>query len=105
VPNRTDAAAASEKPRGDVRNWAHCADEDEAISGPNHQPNSIVTADRLRCGARVCRRDAELFCNTSAVRHVWTAPALQEEFDVAAMVGCGQVFGPLSQPLWLLAMK
>ena len=68
VPNRTDAAAASEKPRGDVRNWAHCADEDEAISGPNHQPNSIVTADRLRCGARVCRRDAELFCNTSAVR-------------------------------------
>ena len=68
VPNRTDAAAASEKPRGDVRNWAHCADEDEAISGPNRQPNSIVTADRLRCGARVCRHDAELFCNTSAVR-------------------------------------
>jgi hypothetical protein len=37
--------------------------------------------------------------------HVWTAPALQEEFDVAAMmVGCGHVFGLLSQPLWPLAM-
>ena len=36
--------------------------------------------------------------------HVWTAPALQEEFDIAAMVGCGHVFGLLLQPLWPLAM-
>jgi hypothetical protein len=36
--------------------------------------------------------------------HVWTAPAMQEEFDVAAMVGCGHVFGLLLQPLWPLAM-
>jgi hypothetical protein len=36
--------------------------------------------------------------------HVWTAPAVQEEFDVAANVGCGHVFGLLSQPLWPLAM-
>jgi hypothetical protein len=81
VPNRTDAAAASEKPRGDVRNWAHCADEDEAISGPNQQPNSIVTADRLRCGARVCRRDAELFCNTSAVRQHYSNPTFSTGGD------------------------
>ena len=30
--------------------------------------------------------------------------ALQEEFDVAATVGCGHVFGLLSQPLWPLAI-
>jgi hypothetical protein len=36
--------------------------------------------------------------------HVWTAPAVQEEFDVAAMVGCGHVFGLFLQPLWPLAM-
>ena len=35
---------------------------------------------------------------------VWTAPAVQGEFDVSAMVGCGHVFGLLMQPLWLLAM-
>jgi len=36
--------------------------------------------------------------------HVWTAPAVQEEFDVAANVGRGHVFGLLLQPLWPLAM-
>ena len=41
---------------------------------------------------------------TAASGHVWTAPALQEEFDIAAMVGCGHVFGLLLQPLWPLAM-
>jgi hypothetical protein len=35
---------------------------------------------------------------------VWTAPAVQGEFDVSAMVGCGHVFGLFLQPLWLLAM-
>jgi len=28
----------------------------------------------------------------------------QEEFNVAAMVGCGHVFGLFLQPLWPLAM-
>ena len=36
--------------------------------------------------------------------HVWTAPAMQEESDVSANVGCGHVFGLLLQPLWPLAM-
>jgi hypothetical protein len=36
--------------------------------------------------------------------HVWTAPAMQEESDVSAKVGCGHVFGLLLQPLWPLAM-
>jgi hypothetical protein len=36
--------------------------------------------------------------------HVWTAPAMQEESDASAMVGCGHVFGLLLQPLWPLAM-
>ena len=39
-----------------------------------------------------------------ALCHVWTAPAVQEEFDVSAMVGCGHVFGLFLQPLWPLAM-
>jgi len=42
--------------------------------------------------------------NLSALCHVWTAPAVQEEFDVSAMVGCGHVFGLSLQPLWPLAM-
>jgi hypothetical protein len=49
-------------------------------------------------------------CRVAAVQrmspmcHVWTAPAVQGEFDVAANVGCGHVFGLLLQPLWPLAM-
>ena len=38
------------------------------------------------------------------VCHVWTAPAMQEESDVSANVGCGHVFGLLLQPFWPLAM-
>ena len=41
---------------------------------------------------------------THTLCHVWTAPAVQEEFDVSAMVGCGHVFGLFLQPLWPLAM-
>ena len=61
-------AAAGEKPRGDVCNWTHCADEEESELGAELPVNSSVTADRLRCGAPVCRRNVELFCNTSVVR-------------------------------------
>ena len=90
MPNRTDAAAASEKPRGDVRNWAHCADEDESDLGAEPPANSIVTADRLGCGARVCRRDAELLCNTSAVRQHYSKSGVGSRAGVAGARRCRQ---------------
>src|SRR5262245_32308081 len=37
---------------------------------------------------------AEAAARMIAVCHVWTAPAMQEESDVSANVGCGHVFGP-----------
>jgi hypothetical protein len=43
-------------------------------------------------------------CGMAPECHVWTAPAMQEESDVSANVGCGHVFGLLLQPLWPLAM-
>ena len=79
----------------------------------------VHEAPPARCGGEL--RKVSAHCNPSTTRlgrgchpclkyvllpmcPVWTAPAVQGEFDVSAMVGCGHVFGLLMQPLWLLAM-
>ena len=73
--------------------WGH----ELSIHHPGQNSN-LVTA---------CLSAADLLPHLRPIHaqcHVWTAPAVQEEFDVSAMVGCGHVFGLSLQPLWPLAM-
>src|SRR5262249_23514105 len=89
-------------PRCAAMAWAHRSNVSVDLCQVLVHARALPHGGGRRCWSEMILPFADLA--TEAMCHVGTAPALQEEFDVAAKVGCGHVFGLLVRPLWPLAM-